>query len=184
MILPVLFREPVLVLATFALGFGVTVFAALAEPDPGLARATFSVWPALLLGGVAGARMIRRGPGLEGTGWLPWWAAGLLAYVLHLVFGFWGSYGGSLPAALAGQGLPTVALNFGLLALWSASVAAAVVPREPLWEQAMHGAASLAFAVAALGSTLAFGDHPVSRGLGALVLALWLHALWRRFLPR
>jgi hypothetical protein len=175
-----LFREPVLILATLAGGFALSVFGALAAPDLAHARATISIWPVLVLGGVAVARLIRLGPGMEGTGWLGWWAAGLAAYLVHLWFAFGEVYGFDIGAVRAGQGDLTAAANFGLLALWALSVAAAALPSEPPAESLLHAGASALFAVTALSSTLAFASHPVSVVLGAALLGLWLLSAWRR----
>ncbi|HEU0221013.1 MAG TPA: hypothetical protein VFR34_02235 [Paracoccaceae bacterium] len=176
-----LFREPALILLVFAAGFAWTVFGALLAPSLDQARAVYSIWPALLLGGIAAERFLRMGPWLEGTGWLGWWAAGLLAYVIHLGFGYGVVFGFSFGAALESQGTLTVTLNFALLAAWALSVAAACVPKEPRWERALHALATLLLIVTALGSTLRLGVNPVSNALGAGLLVLWLHALWRRY---
>lgn len=173
-----------LILLILAAGLAVTVFTSLQARDPAHARAIASIWPMLILGGAATAIYLARAPELERSGWLGWWAAGWLAYVVHLGFGFMGIYGGSLDAALAGQGALTVSVNLALLVLWTASVAAGFVPDEPWWERALHAGATLAFAVAALPSSLVFADHPVSRLIGAGLAAAWVGVIYRRLTSR
>lgn len=173
-------REPVAVLSIFAAGLAATALGPLLADTPDHARAVWSVWPVLVLGGIAVARMIRRGPGMEGTGWLGWWTAGFLAYLVHLRFGFGVIYAYDLQAVRTGQGLVTTVANFTLLALWGLSLLATILPREPPGEQALHVLASGLFAVTALASTVLFAAHPVSVAIGAGLALIWLHALWRR----
>lgn len=180
MIRPALLREPPLLLLAFSAGLALTVLLPPAQPDPVHARAIASIWPVMLIGGIAAARFLRVGPGLEGTGWLGWWVAGLLAYLVHLAFAWVAVFGWSVGAAAAAQGLPTTIANFALLLLWAASAIAASIPKEPRWEQALHAIATLLFIVTTLVSALVFAGHPVTRLLGLGLLALWLHALWRR----
>ncbi|RMH51902.1 MAG: hypothetical protein D6686_03430 [Alphaproteobacteria bacterium] len=175
-----LVREPVQILAVLAAGALLTVFGALEAADAAHARATISAWPMLVLGGVAVARLIRLGTPVEGTGWLGWWAGGLAAYLWHLWFGFGAVYHFDMAAVRDGQGTLTAAANALLLILWALSLAAACLPSEPPAESALHVAASLLFAVTALVSTLGFAAHPASVLIGAGLVVLWLHALWRR----
>ncbi|RMF34950.1 MAG: hypothetical protein D6754_14110 [Alphaproteobacteria bacterium] len=174
------FREPVLMLATLSAGLVVTVFGGLAAEDATHARAVYSIWPVLLLGGIAVARFIRLGPSMEGTGWLGWWSLGLIAYLIHLLFAFGGVYDFDPRAVIAGQGLFTAAVNVLLLVLWLLSVIAAFIPSEPPWERGLNIVTAALFIATALTSSLVFGHHPVSNALGVLLVVIWLVALWRR----
>lgn len=175
-----LLHERALILFIFAAGLFATALGPVLAPNPDHARAVWSVWPVLILGGVAVARLIRYGPGPIRTGWLGWWMAGFAFYLIHLWFGFAVIYGADPTRVIAGQGLVTAVANTALLLLWGVSILAALLPREPPGEAAMHILASLIFVATALPSALLFADHPVSMAIGVALAALWVAALWHR----
>lgn len=177
-----LLRERTVVLFVGAIGLALTMFGPLLTPNPDHARAVWSIWPVLVLGGVAVARLIRFDPVLTNAHWLGWWATGFVFYLIHLYFGFVVVYGGSIAAVLDGQGRLTAASNAALLLFWGGSILAALLPREPRGEVMLHRVASLLFAATALPSSLVFASHPMSRLTGVALLALWLNALWRRLM--
>ncbi|MEL6234380.1 MAG: hypothetical protein AAFR46_08215 [Pseudomonadota bacterium] len=175
-----LLHERALILFIFAAGLFATALGPVLAANPDHARAVWSVWPVLVLGGVAVARLIRYGPGPIRTGWLGWWMAGFAFYLIHLWFGFAVIYGADPARVIAGQGLLTAVANTALLVVWGLSILAALLPHEPLGETALHILASLIFLATALPSTLVFADHPVSFAIGLALALLWAAALWRR----
>jgi hypothetical protein len=162
----------------FSLGFAIAMFAGLLADDADYARAKYTIWPVVALGGWAVALMLRYGPGeaLAETSWRLWWAWGLLAYVLHLYWGFGLVYGGNLDAVYAGQGDIVATANFALLVLWAASVVWAYASWPGLW---LHALTALLFIVSTLMASLAFG-RDISPYGGAMILVVWLAALYLR----
>lgn len=169
-------------LAVFAIGLALTVFLSLSADDPAYARAKYSIWPVVALGGWAVALMLRHGftPALDATHWRVWWAGGLLAYALHLYWGFGVIYGASFRAVYAGQGALVASANFGLFALWLLSASAAFARLPALW---LHLFAAALFVVATLAATILFG-RDISPVGGVIVLLLWLAALYLRLPER
>ncbi|HKK30512.1 MAG TPA: hypothetical protein VKA18_08995, partial [Alphaproteobacteria bacterium] len=90
----------------FAAGLAITVFLSLSAENPDFARARYSVWPVIALGGWAVALMIRHGftLALGATHWRWWWSAGLAAYAVHLYWGFGAIYAWDLGLVVEGQG--------------------------------------------------------------------------------
>ncbi|SMF51395.1 hypothetical protein SAMN06265365_11793 [Tistlia consotensis] len=171
-----LVRPPVAVLLLFAFGFALSIFAGLMASNAAYARAQYTIWPCLLLGGWATAILIRRAPALGRTGWRAWWIGGLVAYLVHLWFGFGVIYGWSFAAVYAGQGSLVASANFALALLWLAS---ALVPAEGRPWIVLHLATAALFIAASLGSTLLFARGPSWAGGLALAVA-WLAALYLR----
>lgn len=176
-----LLPQRTLILLVAAIGLAATMLGPLLSAHPDHARAVWSIWPVLVMGGIAVDRLIRLDPILENSSWLGWWSAGLIFYVVHLYFGFGVVYRGDVTAVLEGQGWLTAGSNAALLLFWSLSVLAALLPREPPGEVWLHRIASLLFAATALPASVVFADHPGSRLAGLALVAFWLLALWRRF---
>ncbi len=162
----------------FSLGFAIAIGLGLVADDADYARAKYTIWPVVALGGWAVALMLRYGPGeaLAETSWRMWWAWGLLAYVLHLYWGFGLVYGGDLDAVYAGQGNLVATVNFALLFLWAASVVWAYAGWPGFW---LHALTALLFIVSTLMASLAFG-RDISPYGGAVILVVWLAALYMR----
>ncbi|NKB49156.1 MAG: hypothetical protein GKS02_07305 [Alphaproteobacteria bacterium] len=169
--------QPVIILFIFALGTAAAVFGAIASDNVDFARARLTVWTCLALGAWATAIVIARAPHLQDTSWARWWIAGLIAYLVHLWFGFGVIFEWSLGAVFQSQTALVAGANFALLALWLVSAVIAAVKRGPLW---LHLATTALFAAAALISTLSLWDTPAFYG-GLLIAALWLAALYYRF---
>jgi hypothetical protein len=162
----------------FSLGFAIAVFAGLLADDADYARAKYTIWPSVALGGWAIALMLRYGPGeaLAETSWRLWWAWGLLAYAIHLYWGFGVVYGGDLDAVYAGQGSLVATANFALLFLWAASVIWAYAGWPGTW---LHSLTALVFVASTLIASLVFG-RDISPYGGAIILVVWLAALYLR----
>lgn len=169
--------QPVIIVFIFAVGTAASIFGAFASDNVDFARARYTIWPCLVLGAWATAIVIVRAPHLPDTSWAHWWVAGVIAYLVHLWFGFGVIFEWSLSAVFSGQGPIAASANFGLLALWLVSSAMAVLKRGPMW---LHIATTGLFIAAALLSTLPRLDSPALYG-GLLLAGLWLAALYCRF---
>jgi hypothetical protein len=168
--------RPVIILFIFAAGTAAAVFGAFASDNVDFGRARFTVWTCLILGAWATAIVIVRAPHLRDTSWMHWWIAGLIAYLIHLWFGFGVIFDWSLTAVFEGQGPIVASANFGLLALWILSAALALLRRGPI---GLHLATTGLFAATALLSTLSRWNEPAFFG-GLAIAALWLGALYYR----
>ena len=168
--------QPVIILFILAAGSAAAVFAAIAAENVDFARARYSIWACLTLGAWATAIVIVRAPNLRDTSWPQWWVAGLLAYLVHLWFGFGVIFEWNIAATFAGQTAIVAGANFGLLTLWILSAAMAVFKRGPVW---FHIATTGLFATTALFSTLPRLGSPAFYG-GLLIVALWLAAIYYR----
>jgi hypothetical protein len=128
------------------------------------------------LGAWASAIFIVRAPQLHSTSWAQWWLAGLIAYLVHLWFGFGIIFEWSLSAVFESQTTIVAAANFGLLALWILSAALALLRRGSIW---IHIATTGLFAATTLFSTLPRLGTPAFAG-GVLIVILWLAAIYYR----
>lgn len=175
---PPLMDQRILAFLVFAVGMALAVFLVLLASNVGYARAKYTIWPCVALGGWAVALMIRFGgtAGLDRTAWRTWWAWGLVAYVVHLWWGFGVIFGWSVDAVYAGQGSLVAGANFTLLGLWAVSVAVSFLRWPMDW---LHFIAALLFAVSTLTASILFG-RDISPIGGVLILAVWLAALYMR----
>jgi hypothetical protein len=173
-----LLDQRVAALLVFTIGFAIAIFTGLLADDADYARAKCTIWPVIALGGWAVALMLRYGPGeaLAGTSWRLWWAWGLLAYVLHLYWGFGLVYGGDLDAVYAGQGSFVATANFALLVLWPASVIWAYAGWPGFW---LHAVTALVFVASTLVASIVF-VRDISPYGGALILVVWIAAIYLR----
>ncbi len=162
----------------FSLGFAASMAAGLLAADSDYARAKYTIWPCAALGGWAVALMLRHGFGreLDATPWRIWWAWGLLAYAVHLWWGFGAIYAWDTASVYAGQGAVVATANFALFFLWAFSVIGASA-RWPLWW--LHAATAVLFGVAMLAASILFG-RDISPVGGGILLAVWLAALYLR----
>lgn len=162
----------------FSAGFAIAVFVGLTAGNADVARAKATIWPCAALGGWAVALMICHGfgPARDAARWRVWWAWGLLAYAVHLWWGFGKIFDGSVAAVYASQGTVVATANFALLFLWGASVIAAFAGWPAKW---LHIVTALLFAIAMLSASLLFGRDFSPVG-GAVLAVLWLGALYLR----
>ena len=162
----------------FAVGFLIAIASGLAADNADYARAKYTVWPMMALGGWTVALMLRYGfcARLDETAWRTWWAWGFLAYVVHLYWGFGIVFGWSFAAVYAGQGSLVAGANFTLLVLWGASVLASFARWPARW---LHILTALFFAVSAMVASIVFG-RDISPIGGAIILGIWLVALYLR----
>lgn len=162
----------------FSVGFAASMIAGLLAADADFARAKLTIWPCAALGGWAVALMLRGGlgDGAEAPPWRVWWAWGLVAYAVHLWWGFGVVYGWDFGAVYAGQGALVATANFGLAVLWALSVIVAFAGWPFRW---LHIVTALLFAVAMLAASILFG-RDISPVGGAILLAIWIAAYYRR----
>tara|TARA_R110002096_G_scaffold62710_3_gene154707 strand:- start:627 stop:1199 length:573 start_codon:yes stop_codon:yes gene_type:complete len=162
----------------FSVGFLLAMAAGLAADDAEYARAKYTIWPVVALGGWAVALMLRYGLGdaLDETAWRVWWAWGLVAYVVHLYWGYGVIFAGDVEAVYTGQGTVVASANFALFFLWAASVIAAFARWPAAW---LHGLTALLFAVSTLVASILFG-RDISPVGGAIILVVWLAAIYLR----
>lgn len=162
--------------------FGPGLFSteAMTPADLAARQAKWTVWPALILGGVAVGLFIARAPrDLDAWGWPGWQIAGAGAYIAHVYAGFWIYFGGSFRAMLEAQGALVAASNWTLTLLWSLSALAAWRGRPAFW---LHAASTAAFVISA---ALATYDRPGGvRWLGLAIAAVWLAIAAARFLKQ
>ncbi|MEM7269048.1 MAG: hypothetical protein AAF401_07325 [Pseudomonadota bacterium] len=139
-------------------------------------QARYTAWPVLFLGGVAAAILIARAPNLEGWGWANWQLAGLAAYAAHVYAGFWLYHGGSFSHMFEDQGVAVGASNLILLALWTASAAAA----QKGWrvDVRLHYAAAALFMLSGLMSAYFMGGPVI--WLAGLMALIWIAAALTR----
>ena len=175
--------------ALFALGVAAAVLGALVTDAPDYARARFTIWPSIGLGGLAVALALNRypapwahahRPGGYGTGgwqtraWRSLWGFGYLAYLVHLWFALGGVFEWRLDIAFTAQTYLVTGANLLLLALWSASVVAAWFRLPAAW---LHLAAMALFVVATVAATIVFGRSLEMVAAGGLIVAGWIVAL-------
>ena len=143
-------------------------------------QAKWTIWPVLLLGGVAAALFIARAPlDEEEWGWSSWQIAGAIAYGGHIYAAFWIYFGGSFAAMYAAQGWLVAGSNWLLAILWTASALAAWTNRRAFW---LHGATTLLFVISTVLSTY---DRPgMVKWLGLGFAAIWIAAGVMRFIRR
>lgn len=173
------FISPVVtVFLVFAAGVAIAVLGALLADNVQYARARYTVWPCIALGGWAVAILISQAPNVAGTNWRTWWIAGLVAYFVHLWFGFVVIYGASVVALYWGQGWLVATANLALLVLWIASALAAVFGH--FW-MPLHVAATVLFVITTFASTVIFAVGWARYG-GIAIALVWLAAGYWRYL--
>lgn len=135
------------------------------------AAALYTIWPVLLLGGVAAAIFIAKGRSArEDWGWTNWQVAGAAAYCVHFYVAFWLAFDGDVSAVFAAQGALTASANFTLTVLWPLSALLALCGRA-IWP--VHWGATLLFIAAAALSSLIYADSPaagVTRVFGVICI--------------
>lgn len=171
------------------LGVGLVAAALMAPPifsagemtpsEVAAAQAEWTVWPVLLLGGVAVTILIAKVPNAADWGWGGWWIAGAAAYLAHVYAGLGPVFGGSLAAMIAAQGWLVGGANLALAALWTASALAAWAGRRA---SPLHIGATALFVISTVLSTW---ERPGAVfWLGAALACLWLVAAEMRLLRR
>ena len=154
-----------------------------ASPDAteiALIQSKWTVWPAILLGGVAAALFVARWPlDQEDWGWSGWWIMGALAFLAHVYASFWLYFGGSFSDMFAAQGWLVAGSNWLLTGLWTASAGVAWAG----WRAApLHAAATGLFIVS---TALATYDRPGNvQLLGLGLVAIWAIVGGYRFFKR
>jgi len=166
------------VLLVFSIGFAGAMAAGLLAGNSDFARAKYTIWPCAALGGWAVALMIRHGLGvrLRATPWRLWWAAGFVAYLVHLWWGFGVVYDWNVASVYAGQGAVVASANFALVVLWALSVAGAFMGWPLPW---LHAVTALLFGVSILAASILFGRDISPMG-GGILLAVWIGAFYLR----
>lgn len=138
-------------------------------------EARLTVWPVLILGGVAAALFIAKAPERHWTwGWAGWSITGYLAYLVHLYAGY-SVYFDGWSATLAHQGWLVLGANLFLLGIWTISSALATYRIKAVW---LHGATMLVLVVLTVMSI--WDRQTVVFWLGCALGAMWVGvAIWR-----
>lgn len=160
--------------AIFAMGVAAAVFLALLSRTPDYARAAYSVWPSLVLGGLAVAFALNGFPAYRTTAWRALWAFGFVAYLIHLWFAMGGVFDWRIDVVFERQGALVAAANLALAVLWALSVAAAYMGLPASW---LHIATMALFVVATVASTIVFARGTGSLVGGGLLVIAWVAAL-------
>ncbi|MGB0851945.1 MAG: hypothetical protein ACPGSI_01530 [Pikeienuella sp.] len=132
-------------------------------------QARLTVWPVLILGGVAAALFIAKAPERHWNwGWAAWSIAGYLAYLVHIYAAVWEHFGG-WSATLAHQGWLVLGANLFLLAIWTVSSGMAAYRKRAVW---LHGATMLTLIVLTVMSVWD-RETPVF-WLGVMLAGMWV----------
>lgn len=142
-------------------------------------QARLTVWPVLILGGIAAALFIAKAPGRHWNwGWPAWSIAGYLAYLVHIYAGYWEHFG-SWSAMLGHQGWIVLGANLALLFLWSVSSGLACWQRRAFW---WHGTTMLVLMAMTLVSISE--KKTAVFWLGCVLAGLWVVVVGWRALKR
>ncbi|MEM7683899.1 MAG: hypothetical protein AAF293_03680 [Pseudomonadota bacterium] len=164
-------------LLIFSLAVAASVFLSLTSSTPNYARATYSIWPALILGGWAIWLWVWGHPEFKTPLWKFTWLLGFLGYAIHFYFAMQTVFAWNIASVFAAQGAVVTIANLLLLVVWFLSVVMAYLGlRFPY----LHRFAMLLFIAAAVASTLLFAQETLSYLAGVAIVASWLSALLLR----
>lgn len=167
------------IFAIFAIATAASVFAALLSPTPHYTRVAYTIWPCILMGGLAIAIALNQAPRYRTRPWRFAWGLGFLGYLFHLWLALDTVFDWDIVAVFESQGVIVAAANFLLLPLWGISAVAAYLGRNPPW---LHLAAMALFIATSVASTVLFAGGAGLFG-GVLLLLGWVAALLLRRAP-
>lgn len=164
-------------LLIFSLAMAGSVIGALTSSTPDYARAAYSIWPALILGGWSVWLWLNQRPDYKTPLWKFTWLLGFVGYAVHFYFAMTNVFRWDILAVYDAQGVLVATANLLLLVVWFLSCVMAYLGITFAF---LHRGAMLLFVASAAASTILFSRDPLSLIGGALIVALWVLALMVR----